>query len=351
MDIENLITETLTAHEHVAADGDRVYAAAQKRIDRGRTMSRPLAVGAGVVALTVAAATVVVLNRSDSPSPTQAAGPATLASATAAAAASAIADLPMPFALEWLPPGKVDYLARRINQGATAEEPDVPIYGGEYMLTVKAGGRVLDIDVQQFKMTPIEDAAFKSGPGSPVTVGGQPGVESSVSDGPGGYELYLAHDGGSMYVNVNVEHGSTATAQELTDIGRRVAEGIRFPGTATVTPTFGLGALPNGLRMCAFDVEHAGDRSVLAGPTGLTTSYTVGTCATESSAEVGTNTVNEPSGTPGQPVQGHETRYSDDHGYHLLWILDAVNGAAVRVAGSIPVTDLYTIANGLVLPK
>ena len=99
-------------------------------------------------------------------------------------------------------------------------------------------------------------------------------MESSHSGGPGGYEVYLTHpDGGSLYVNVAAQAGSTASAQQLIDAGRRVAENVTFPGTTTVTPAFGLGKLPDGLRMCTFDVEKDG-------PSGPRTSYSVGTCST-----------------------------------------------------------------------
>ena len=39
------------------------------------------------------------------------------------------------------------------------------------------------------------------------------------------------------------------------------------------------------------------------------------------------------------------------NGYHRLWVLDAVGGAPVVVAGPVPQADLYDIANRLVLPR
>jgi hypothetical protein len=355
MDTENLITETFTAHEHVVPDSDTVLTAARQRIDRGRTvLSRPVAVAAGVVALTLAAVTVVALNRSGSTpadnaqvgAPGEATGPASTGSTE-----PAVAGLPMPYSLDWLPPGKVDYVAQRINIGGASNDQEDPLYGGEYMLTVTAGGQVLDVDVQQFRMVSVDEATFKSGPGVPVTIKGQRGVESSVSDGPGGYELYVTRpDGGTMYVNVSAEHGSTATAQQLVGSGRQIAQNIRFPGTTTVTPAFGLRDLPNGLRVCAFDVEKG-----LAGSSdgsALSTSYELGTCATMPPIHVGVgNTKDDTTGVPGQPVQGHATRYADENGYHRLWVLDAVDGAPVTIAGSVPQADLYDIANRLVLPN
>jgi hypothetical protein len=353
MNIENLIKDTFTAREHEAPDSDAVLAAARQRIDSRRSgLSRPFAVAAGATVLTLGAVTAVVLNRPDPVEQSQTIATAangSQGSQTPVPTSQAAAGLQMPYSLGWLPPGSVAYRAHRINVGSSAANPNVPLYGGEYMLTVTADGKVLEVDVQQFRMVPVDEAMFKSGPGQSVTINGQRGVESSVSTGPGGYELYVAHpDGGSMYVNVSAEHGSTAPAQQLIDAGRRIAENIHFPGTTTITPAYGLRDLPNGMRMCAFDVAQGMDRSP-AGP-GITTSYSLGTCTVQPSIFVNNAVGGEPTGTPGQPVQGHATRYADENGYHRLWVLDAVGGAPVVIAGRVPEADLYDIANRLVLP-
>jgi hypothetical protein len=352
MNIENLIKDTFTAREHEAPDSDAVFAAARQRIDSRRSgLSRPFAVAAGATVLTLGAVTAVVLNRPDpvEQSQTIATANGSQGSQTPTATEQALAGLQMPYSLGWLPPGSVAYRAHRINVGSSAAKPDAPLYGGEYMLTVTAGGQVLEVDVQQFRMVPVDQAMFKSGPGKSVTINGQRGVESSVSTGPGGYELYVEHpDGGSMYVNVSAAPGSEAPAQQLIDAGRRIAENIRFPGATTVTPAYGLRDLPNGMRICAFDVEPGMDRSP-AGP-GIKTSYSLGTCTVQPSIFVNNAVGGGPTGTPGQPVQGHETRYVDENGYHRLIVLDAVEGAPVVIAGRVPEADLYDIANRLVLP-
>jgi hypothetical protein len=353
MNIENLIKDTFTAHEQDAPDSEAVLAAARQRIDNRRSgLSRPFAVAAGATVLTLGAVTAVVLNRPDPAEQSQITATANGSQGsrtTAAAPQAAATGLQMPYSLGWLPPGSVAHRAHRINVGSSAANPAAPLYGGEYMLTVTAGGQVLEVDVQQVRMVPVDQATFKSGPGKSVTINGQPGVESSVSTGPGGYELYVAHpDGGSMYVNVSAAPGSTAPAQQLVDAGRRIAENIQFPGTTTVTPAFGLRDLPNGMRICAFDVEEGPGRST-AGP-GITTSYSLGTCTVQPSIHVHSAVVGNPAGTPGQPVQGHATRYVDENGYLQLWVLDAVDGAPVVVAGRVPQADLYDIADRLVLP-
>ncbi|MFJ6675703.1 hypothetical protein ACIQMJ_31750 [Actinosynnema sp. NPDC091369] len=345
-DVEKLIADTFAAHEHVAPDGDAVLAAARARIDRRRAVpSRPFAVAAGVVALTLVAVTAVAVHRPAPSDPAQDAA-ALSGAVTPTPTEPTVADLPMPFSLGWLPPGSVEHVARRINIGAAAEALDKPLYGGEYMLTVTTGDQVLLVDVQQFRMTEVDRAAFKSGQGSPVTVNERPGVESTSPDS--GYELYLAHpEGGSMYVHVSNRHGSTVAAAQLADIGRRIAQHLRFPGTATVTPAFGLGDLPNGLRVCAFAVEGAS--STRAEPT---TSYSVGTCATTiPPVTVSTAAADAPTGVAGEPVQGRATRHAEDDGYHRLWVLDAVAGTPVSIAGRVPLTDLYDIAHRLVLPR
>ncbi|MFF1610534.1 hypothetical protein ACFVYA_22375 [Amycolatopsis sp. NPDC058278] len=343
MDIENLIKDTFTAHEHDAPDSDQVLAATRQRLDRRRAVvSRPLAAAAGVVLLALAAVAVVALNRpAHDDQVATGAGPA----AVTAPAKAAIAELAMPYSLGWLPPGKADYLAHRINVGGSAAGSDKPVYGGEYMLTVTSGRQVLLVDVQEMRTVPVEQAAFKSGPGRPVTIGGRAGVESSHSGGPGGYEVYLTHPGGgSLYVNVAAQPGSTASAQQLIDAGRRVAENVAFPGTTTVTPAFGLGKLPDGLRMCAFDVEQGG-------PGGSRTSYSVGTCSTVPPIQVRIGEAGQVRGTEGQPVQGHATRYVDENGYRTLWILKAVHDAPIAVAGPGAQAELYAIADHLVLPR
>lgn len=347
MDIENLIKDTFTAHEPDAPDSDQVLAATRQHLHRRRAaVSRPLAAGAGVVLLVLAAAGVVALNR---PAPGnqvatgagQVSGPAPVA----APAKAAIAELTMPYSLGWLPPGKADYLARRINTGGSAANPDKPVYGGEYMLTVTSGSQVLLVDVQEMRMMPVDQAAFKSGPGQPVTIAGRAGVESSHSGGPGGYEVYLTHpEGGSLYVNVSAQPGSTAPAQQLIDAGRRVAASVTFPGKTTVTPAFGLGKLPDGLRMCTFDIEK--------GPSGgERTGYSVGTCSTLPPIAVRSDEPGQVRGTAGRPVQGHATRYVDDKGYHTLWILKAVHDAPIAISGRSTQAELYAIADHLVLPR
>lgn len=355
-DVEELVREVFTAHEHVAPDADAVFAAARARIDRRSAMlNRPLAVAAGVVVLTLAAATVVVLNRPGSTPSHEIAAPAgqlqTAGPSSSTPPEPAATDLTMPFTLGWLPPGVVDHVAHRINIGAKADAVDTPLYGGEYMLTVTADGQVLQVDVQQFRMVAVDEAAFKSGPGRPVTVNGRRGVESSNAGGLGGYELYVEHpEGGSMYVNVANKPGSgTVPAQRMAEIGRRIAENIRFPGTTTVTPAFGLRDLPEDLRMCSFDI---GKSSVLRadGGTGTSTTYSLGTCTTMPSVTVGTTGQDGPTGTPGEPVQGRETRYANEGGYHRVWILDAVDGNPVHLGGRVPPARLYDLAGRLVLP-
>lgn len=352
MDIEKLIKETFTAHEHVAPDEDAVLAAARRRVDRRRTMlSRPLAVAAGVAVLTLAAAAVVVLNR---PSTQGAPADELQVADSATKAPPEIPALTMPYSLGWLPEGEIEYRVHRINTGAAADAPETPLYGGEYMFTVTTGDQVLNVDVQQFKMTPVAGAAFKSGPGNDVTIGGQPGVETANPEAAGGYELYVAHpDGGTMYVGVSPEHGGTAPAQQLIDTGRRIAENIRFPGTTPVTPTFGLGELPAGVEMCTFDVEtgSATARGANAGPARASTSYSLGTCDTLPPIQVSTGDADRATGAPGQPVQGRETRHDDHDGYLQLFVLDAVDGEPVMVAGRVALDELYDIANRLLLPE
>jgi hypothetical protein len=153
-----------------------------------------------------------------------------------------------------------------------------------------------------------------------------------------------------MYVGVSAEPGSTAPAQQLVDTGRQIAQNIRFPGTTTVTPTFGLRDLPSGMRICAFAVDKG--LNPLSDGSEPRTSYSLGTCTTLPPIQVSTTDAEiDPTATPGQPVQDHATRYVEENNYRRLWVLDAVNGTPVTIAGSVPLTDLYDIANRLLLPN
>jgi hypothetical protein len=348
MDIEKLIMDTFSEHEHITPDSDTVFTAARQRIDRRRSvLSRPLAVAAGVVVLALAAVTAVVLSRPADDA--QVGAPIGTSPAPTTPAEPAIPSLSMPFSLGWVPPGKVDYLVHRMNIGGTAEEPEKPVYNGEYMFNVTADGQVLYVDVQQMRQSSPDDAAFKSGPGAPVTINGRPGVESSIADGPGGYELYASDgEGGSLYVNVSAENGHTAPAQQLIDAGRRIAAGVTVPGDTTVAPTFGLGDLPAGMKICAFDVEK-GFGPAADGADVLTTSYQLGACDTMPPVHVSI-TGKDPAGIAGQPVLGHQTLLDDEDGYHILYILDVIHGEPIGVAGSVAPAVLYDIANRLVLP-
>ncbi|GAB3891765.1 hypothetical protein GCM10029964_065470 [Kibdelosporangium lantanae] len=127
MDIERLITDTFTAHEHDTPDSDAVLAAARQRIGQGRTgLSRPLMVAGGATVLTLAAATAVVLNRPGPADEPQLTAPALGSKAPTETKPPAPKGLRMPYSLGWLPPGEVAYRARRINIGGAWEAPTNP---------------------------------------------------------------------------------------------------------------------------------------------------------------------------------------------------------------------------------
>ena len=58
-----------------------------------------------------------------------------------------------------------------------------------------------------------------------------------------------------------------------------------------------------------------------------------------------------PTGTAGRTVQGHPTRYRTDRGYTELYVLNAVSGSNLMIGSTLPLTELYRIADGLVLPR
>ncbi|OLF16790.1 hypothetical protein [Actinophytocola xanthii] len=337
MDIEKLIAETFRAHEHEAPDGDAVLAAARERVDRRRFVrSRPLLVAAAAAVLTVVAVVVVGADRSVRQADQ------TAARGSEAAAPQVVQDLKMPFSLGWLPQGSAAYSLERMAAVPAPEDPSLPLFGGEYQLTVTTGGQKLYVGVQELKMSPPEGAVFKSGPGRAVTVAGRRGVESANPGGEHGYELYLAHpDRGSLYVHVS---GNVAPAR-LVEVGRRIAENVRFPGSATVTPTFGLHDLPPDRRICGFGVQPPSDHV----PKPIT-EYNLGTCTDARDIVVQTR-FEQPLGTAGRLVLGRATREVSVDGYHTLWVLDAVDDTSIAIAGHVPMTELYDIADRLVLPS
>jgi hypothetical protein len=353
MNIDTLLQETFDAHEELAPDPHDVLAAVHQRITHRRSgLTQPVAIAASVVVVAATATgAAVTLNRHGN-QPAQPAASRSHIATAARPSAPGIAPLTMPYDLGWLPAGSVNYLAHRINVGAVSPTSP-PSFDGEYLLTVTTASATIDIDVQQMPGD-LTGVRFKSGPGVPVTIDGRDGIESRNSGGPGGYEVYFRDArGGVMYVNAGPHTVSSVSATELTTIGRHVAADVQFPGRTRVRPSFGVSHLPAGLRVRGFDVESGrSDLPTSTGPSGPTTSYDVGTSTgLESVVQIGTNSAAPPSGTPGRSVQGHPTRYTDDRGYRTLRVLDAVHGQAVAIAGRLPLSELYKIADGLVLPR
>lgn len=374
MDIDQLVSDTFTAHEHLAPTADEILPAVRRRRGRARgTRSRPrgharpfaIAASVGVIAA-VTAGTVVLAERGhDTVNP--ASRPAAASTSTAGRTTRAgVPPLTMPFDLGWLPPGAVSYLARRINQGALAGDLGQPVYDGEYLLTVRTADGPLMVDVQQMPGD-VGTPLFKCGTGQPVTIAGRPGVEDRNSGGPCGYEVYFTDSlGTTMYVNVAPEPAASGPADRLRALGRHVAANVRFPGTSTVTPAFGLGRLPAGLRMVTFEVSGgepasatgrasapvAADGAVPSGDGSTpTTSYQLARGPQANPVVALGLAPGSRSGTPGRPVQGHPTTVRDERGYLTLAVRDAVHGQSIKIAsGSVSLGELYGIADHLVLP-
>ena len=351
--LDRLMIDTFTAHEHLAPAPDEILSAVHDRIRRGWT--RPVAAAAGAVIVVAAAGTAVALSGGPATSGRHVPPAAQSSYVTAASVqpATQSGELTMPYDLGWLPDGSVAYLARRINVGGVSESAP-PVFDGEYLLTVTDSSRTIDIDVQQMPGG-LDDAAFKSGPGATTTIDGRPGVQSSNSAGPGGYEVYFEDsDGGLMYVNTAAGvGGASIPAADLASIGRRVAEHVAFPGTTQVQPSFGIGYVPEGMAVQAFDVEDGGSVSAMGGVQGPRTSYELGAPTNwDASITVGQSGLPaNPGLTPGRTVQGHPTRYADEGGYQVLYVLDAVDGNSVSISGRASLDELYRIADGLALPR
>jgi hypothetical protein len=350
MEIDQLVKDAFTAHEDLSPDEHEVMSAVQRRIRRRPSaLVQPMAIAASVAVVAGTSVVAVLMSRDHRGASSGAQQPAASVSAPHRPArstaprpsSSSIHPLTMPFDVGWLPSGSVAYYARRINLGSVHSSGRPLSFDGEYLLSVTTPNQVIDIDVAQ---TPggLDGVHFKSGAGAQVTINGRRGIESVHAGGPGGYEIYFQDSaGGTMYVNAGPNDRSPApTAAELTAIGRQVAQNVTFPGTAQVAPSFNVGDLPGGLRVLAFEVGLG------------RTSYALGRSGnSDSAATVGIGSGHGLAGsTSGRTVQGHPTRYIVDHGYVSLYVLGAVNGNDVSVAGKLPLTQLYAIADGLVLP-
>jgi len=348
MKLDTLIRDTFTAHEHLAPDAAAVLASVHDEFGHRGGLRRPLAVAASVALVGGAAAAAAELGGSDpARHPADAGSPV-----SSSAAAPRVQALTMPFDLGWLPSGTVHYLARRINVGAAAGS-HTPVFDGEYLMAIDTSSGTVVVDVQQLP-GPVGEARFKCGPGQAVTIDGRSGTESADAGGACGYEVYFTDSArGTMYVNVAAHHGDQVAAGDLVSIGRQVAGGVSFPGTAEVTPEFGVGYVPDGLRVRAFDVAAADSTAPSAGDTsGTGTSYDLGDDAhLDGAVDIGSDFLPMPGqGTPGADVQGRPTLSYDDDGYRTVVVKRAVDGRDVRLSGKVPLAELYRIADGLVLP-
>lgn len=357
MKIEQLLSDTLAEHEHLAPNTDQILADVQRRIDRPRAAGWPVALGAAAVLVVGTGAGVVALrghHQSTTAAVRSATSTAPVTSISSAKQrpvrpAARIAPLTMPFDLGWLPAGPAGYLAHRINIGS-AGGASVASFDGEYMLQVTTAAGKVDIDVQQMPGD-LSDVSFKSGPGSNTAVNGHPAIESQNSDGPGGYEIYFQDStGGTTYVNVATAPGQHVAVTQLVSDGCAIASGVRYPGSTKVNPSFGVGYVPAGMKVVAFDVENDNGQYD-SSPADLATTYDIGDATNQSPAVVVTSgPASAPTGTPGRLVQGHPTRYSTDRGYTEFYVLNAVHGDPIMIGSSLPLAQIYRIADGLVLP-
>jgi hypothetical protein len=142
-----------------------------------------------------------------------------------------------------------------------------------------------------------------------------------------------------------------ASADELRVDGRQVAESIRTPGTTALTPDYGVGYVPAGLTLRTFEVAPAltptGEPA-----SGTRTSYGLGDATSIGDTISIFPALSEDGAfTPGRPVQGHATKLKDEDGYLTLLVEDAVGGGAISLGGKVAASEIYAVADGLVLPS
>lgn len=355
MRIEELVADTFTDHEYLAPSAERIMTGVRAHAHRpGTGWPRAMAAAVAVVAV-VAGTTWGAVGLRERPAPPDlsrrqsAAASTTATRAQAAPTARVIKPLTMPFDLGWLPAGSKRYVAQRINVGAASANA-ARVFDGEYLLDLSTPNSKLVIDAAQVPgdLTGIH---FESGSGTAITINNRPGIESAHSDGPGGYEIYFQDSvGGMVYVSVSAAPGQSIAGAQASTIGRRIARGVSFPGTHQVSPSFGLGYLPPGLTVRAFDVEPAVQDS--PSPDDLRTSYDIRS-ATGRYAVINIFSYPPPptSGIPGRTVQGHPTRYSTVEGLTAFYLLNAVDGRPILINTALPLGEIYRIADGLELPR
>jgi hypothetical protein len=349
MKIDQLVRDTLADHAHLAPGAEEILLDLHRRIERPRTGGWPLTIAAAAVLVAGTGIGVVALRGPQHQTGTAANHPNHSISAASSSVARPlpagpqIAPVTMPFDLGWLPAGDQQYLARRINIGALSDTSPA-VFDGEYMLNIHGADGDFFVDVRQMPGD-VSHIRFKSGPGRATTVNGWPAIESSNSGTPGGYEIYYQDSaGGTMYVNVAGADGQRLPASTVVTAGRRVAAGVRLPGTTRVNPTFGVGYVPAGLKVVTFDVESS---------PGYATSYQLGEPTSQTPAvQITSPSRNTPlPGPAGRTVQGHRTRYNTDRGYTELYVLNAIKGSNLMIGSTLPLNELYRIADGLVLPR
>lgn len=327
MSTELVLTETFAGHEYLAPAAHELLPLIETGIRARRR--RRAAVGAFAAVAVVAAGGVLaggVLRGTSPTRPGQQAGPPTGGPGSSAARS---ADPAITVTPGWLPSG-----AREIARACVYGNQSRSYLTGKVYITVGTGA----VDVA------------KAGPGSRLTINGQPATEW---DGHG-YDVQFWLPSG-VVGRVSVTGAGAASARQ---IGRHVAaatrEGQRIP-----------------VRPVDFTVAAAPARAVLRGistAAGRGTVYTYAPAADDgqvpaarqlqvSSTRAGQPRVGQtwwdPAGqrtraaTAGRPVLGHPSVVTSWTGGVSLWVTGLVPGAAVEVTGGDQVTtldELYRIA-------
>ncbi len=344
MTAEQILRDSFTAHEHLAADADDTLAGVYRQLDgrrRGRLVAAASIGGTVAVVAVLALGTVELGNRSAAPKPPVAAA-TTAPRPTPTPKPAPRTALPMPayttISSGWLPAGtrQEDFIAN----GDGGQSLGTTITSGQtstYVLLGLQPGRVLP-------------STYKRGTPHDLTIAGHPAREWSVDDW---YHLDLLLDG--QVASVEIEggagggKGNDGSAATLAAVGRHVAATFRVGARQPIKTGLAFSYLPAGLRVS--DIVSANQQ----------VSFTLaGAAAPVSTPDAQPPTVTWQQGGPpntlaadaGRAVQGHPTLVSTAGAYPVLLLPNVHPGVDVRLDGGDGVTtlaQLYAIADGLIL--
>jgi hypothetical protein len=348
MNIDQLLSQTFAAHEHLSPDPEATLDGVHRAIHTRRravTRSVTVAAAAATVAAVAVGASVVGAHRSAVPGRSVApAGAGTdRAGGNPAPAVSAGRYGFLTLGPGWLPVGATQTLAS--HSARDGQDGQRLVYEARDAIPGHGSARIeLTLDVGE---QPDHGSTLFGSP-SHTTVGGRPGTE--WRGGSGYFVTFPAPSGHRATVSVTVDRDAPA-ADALRTLGRAIATSLRSDQRTPLRTTFTLGSLPPGYEIRGVSLER-GTTYQLGRPgsgNGDLPYITVGEVQggrEQILSHPGGKTV-APS-TPGRPVNGHPTWVVTSHDYPGVFVEHYRPGWSLTVFGTaIDVSTLYRIADGV----